>query len=331
MSYMCIKLWNEHVLQDKRPQMPNISYERAHTNHRITSEWELMSSLNSSLAWLAAIKQSRIENTLAHDLPFRENDSLVFIWLALNRQMTVAMMVRESEPEIYERTKGSLALLVLSEGLMEWKASTEGCRFQCVLRGTVVSCTPLTCVLTRTCPLLTLLGLISILVKSEPSSVTAGPSRGDELINMDRLMSPGFLCWPTCRPRRITGDLSRRPKINIPWSDGKCMTVHIKTGQKYRANVFNEGLTRPIYTALTDGNRLSCYVGSVCYVCRCLLVLVGSHFRRLNVMSWYLSCHGMLTYCNAVIVLTGCSLSVQCELVFRRKCSIQNLCQDLHI
>jgi len=59
--------------------MPNVSYEGANTNHRITSEWELMSSLNRSLAWLAAIKQSRIENTLAHDLPFRENDSLVFI------------------------------------------------------------------------------------------------------------------------------------------------------------------------------------------------------------------------------------------------------------
>lgn len=111
MSYMCIKVWNEHVPQDKRLPMPNISYERAHTNHRITSEWELMSSLNRSLASLAAIKESRIENTLAHDLPFRENDSLVFIWLALNRQMTVAMMVRESESEIYERTKGSLALL----------------------------------------------------------------------------------------------------------------------------------------------------------------------------------------------------------------------------
>lgn len=108
MSYMCIKVWNEHVVQDKRLPMPNISYERANTNHRITSEWELMSSLNRSLAWLAAIKQSRIENTLAHDLPFRENDSLVFIWLALNRQMTVSMMGRESEREIYERTKAVL-------------------------------------------------------------------------------------------------------------------------------------------------------------------------------------------------------------------------------
>lgn len=124
---MCIKVWNEHVLQDKRLPMPNISYERANTNHRITSEWELMSSLNRSLAWLAAIKQSRIENTLAHDLPFRENDSLVFIWLALNRQMTVSMMGRESEREIYERTKASLARLVFfSEGLMEWKASFGG-------------------------------------------------------------------------------------------------------------------------------------------------------------------------------------------------------------
>lgn len=67
-----------------------------------------MSPLNRSLTWLAAIKQSRIENTLAHDLPFRANDSLVFIWPALNRRMTVAVVARESRRGSYERTKTDL-------------------------------------------------------------------------------------------------------------------------------------------------------------------------------------------------------------------------------
>ncbi|CAM4611725.1 unnamed protein product [Leuciscus chuanchicus] len=42
----------------------------------------------------------------------------------------------------------------------------RGWRVQCVLQGTVVSCTPLTGVQTRTCPLLTLPGSTLILMKS---------------------------------------------------------------------------------------------------------------------------------------------------------------------
>ncbi len=56
-------------------------------------------------------KTSRIENTLAHDLPFRENDSLVFIWLVLNRQMTVAVMVRESERDLWKNKRQSCSSL----------------------------------------------------------------------------------------------------------------------------------------------------------------------------------------------------------------------------
>lgn len=187
---MCIIVWNEHVLQDKWLPKKNIS--GAHNNHHITSEWELMSSLNCSLACLASIKQSRIENTLAHDLPFRENDSLVFIWLALNRQMTVAVMARESEWDIWKNKRQTCSYLACFQ--KDWWASAEGCRFEYVLQGTVFSCTPLTRALTRTQP-------ISIM-KSEPLSVTAGSSRGERLINIDGLMSPCLLCWPTFRPRQ---------------------------------------------------------------------------------------------------------------------------------
>lgn len=283
---MCIKVWNEHVLQDKRLPMPNISYERANTNHRITSEWELMSSLNRSLAWLAAIKQSRIENTLAHDLPFRENDSLVFIWLALNRQMTVSMMGRESEREIYERTKGSLAHLVFFFRRTDGMESEfrRGWRVQCVLQGTVVSCTPLTSVQTRTGPLLTLPGSISILMKS-----------GTIICDCCALGEKGWLTWMDWCQQAFSvglhGDFSERPQINIPWSNGKCMTVHIKTGQKYRANVFNEHLIGQFTLHWQTATR------HFVWVCRIsalrLSLSLASRFHRLNMMSRCLSGRGV--------------------------------------
>lgn len=219
MPYMCIKVWNEHVLQDKWLPMPNISYERAHTNHRITSEWELMSSLNRSLAWLAAIKQYRIENTLAHDLPFRENDSLVFIWLALNRQITVAVMVTESERDLWKNKRQSCSFLAWFHkdwwdgkrvGRAAGSNGSSRAQWSAALHWLVFW-----------------------------HGHSPGPYRSSWNLNHHLwLLAPlgkrGWLTWMDwCqqafyvglhagrgRLRRITGDLCRRPKINIPWSDG---------------------------------------------------------------------------------------------------------------
>lgn len=214
---MCIIVWNEHVLQDKWLPKKNIS--GAHNNHHITSEWELMSSLNCSLACLASIKQSRIENTLAHDLPFRENDSLVFIWLALNRQMTVAVMARESERDIWKNKRQSCSSLTHFhkdwwDGKRVWRAAGSNGSSRAQWSAA--------------------LHWLAFWHGHSPGPYRSPWNLNHHLWLLAALGERGWLTWMDwChrafhvglhagwgRPRQITGDLSRRPKINIAWSDG---------------------------------------------------------------------------------------------------------------